>query len=206
MSLRIYLYHPRSQSKKDIFWQSIIIENEILANSGLPFYKYEYDPELDQTQLPCINCKPFDFRVLQYVAAEFLEEPDWVPGSRFEHFYETRYFPPFLHDDAARNKSHLICHSFAYGNYIPVDFGEVDISAEFLEGRGSSINLQHELEALALKLKLELGEYTPDFDLLYNQRCDDLNDLLWQAELMLLYLYNMTIASIKYNLIIDFSG
>ena len=69
---------------------------------------------------------------------------------------------------------------------------------------GSSINFCNELKEIADKLELDLGSYTPDLELLYENRFKELdNDLLEFEKMLLLFLYNMTLGSIKYDLIIE---
>ena len=72
---------------------------------------------------------------------------------------------------------------------------------------GSSIQLKDELTELADKLKLDLGNYTPDFELLCEERIYELeHDPLGFEKMLLLCLYNFCLASIKYDLIIELSG
>lgn len=76
----------------------------------------------------------------------------------------------------------------------------------FLRSLGSSISLRDELAWLACKLKLNVKKYNPDFEVLYKEREYEFkDDPLGFEKMLLLYLYNISLASVIHNLIIQFS-
>jgi hypothetical protein len=205
MSLKIYLDNPElGDSKK--FNESNIALNQALTSINLPEYEYNYDLAMNLLVDPTIYCKGFDLQFLRYIAAEFLEEPEWSPGSRFEEFLLTRRIPNFLLDDGARLKSHLIHHYASCGCYVPLDFGMKEVPLNFLLEIGSSIALKNELENLALKLNLNLESNIMNADELEEKRINSLDSVFWRAELMLLKMHNLATASIECNLIILLNG
>ena len=119
-----------------------------------------------------------------------------------------RYEPndaDLLKEVFGEKQSHFILHSDLVGDYVPVFFENRVVPDWFLTNLGSSIHCCNELEEMAHKLKLSLGSYTPNFQILYEQRFDDLaDDILYPEKFMLLELYNIMLASIKHNLLISF--
>lgn len=148
-------------------------------------------------------CWPSDLNYLKFVAAKLQESPKWTPDKNFK---SQQISVDLKKKFIAKNRSHLICHENYAGFYVPVSFQDKHLPEQFLVAIGSSIDLRSELKEIADKLKLNLGDYTPDFGLLFERREPELrNDVLIFEKFVLLYLYNMALASIRYNLIIQFS-
>lgn len=103
------------------------------------------------------------------------------------------------------NKSHLICHLSCTGYFIPVKFNSEILPNKYLTTFGSSVNLCNELKEIAGRLRFDLGDYTPDLNLLFDQRIDELenNDPILSEKILILYLYNFCLASIKNGLAIS---
>lgn len=196
MSLIIRLIGHKYGLRKEIAYI-----NEELSQCGLPEYRYSPKVFPSDTVLPWINCRRSDIDYLKFIAAKLQENPKWTPDKDFIN----QKIPFDLKQKfIAENKSHLICHSYCYGYYVPIDFQNVSLPDRFLDYMGSSINFCNELKDIAGKLKLDLSSYTPDLELLYEQRFKELdNDLLEFEKMLLLFLYNMTLGSINYDLIIQ---
>lgn len=180
--------------------------NEELRQGGLPTYQYSPKTLPDDTILPWLVLRPSDLDYLKFVAAKLRENPKWTPGSDFIN----QKIPFDLKQKfIAEKKSHLICHANYYGEYVPLDFQDLPLPPHFFSSVGSSIgssiNLCNELKEIGGRLKLNLGSYTPDLELLHKQRFEELeNDLIGFEKMLLLYLYNFSLASIKHHLIIEF--
>ncbi|NET90608.1 MAG: hypothetical protein F6K45_21360 [Kamptonema sp. SIO1D9] len=178
--------------------------NQMLECCGLPCYRYLPKELSKDTLLPSVQYSSDDLDYLKFIAALLSIDPSWTPDRDFIN----KQIPFNLKKEIiAENKSHLICHHNCFGQYFPISFQDVDLPNDFLSTMGSSINLRDELVEIAEKLDLSLGEYTPDLDLLYEQRLPELQeDILGFEKMLLLDLYNISLGSIKHNLIINFSG
>ena len=205
MSLIIRLFGKKSDH--DVFRSTSGI-NETLREIGISDYQFYPKHLPDDITLPWLNIWRSKINYLKNIYLEFKMNPNWTPDSDSLFFGEDRYFFFDLAEEIiGENKSHLVWHSNYCSYYVPVEFKNISISDDELKFFGSSINLCHELKDLANKLNLDLGNYTPDFELLYEQRIYELeNDPLGFEKMLLLYLYNFCLASIKYDLIIEFSG
>lgn len=95
--------------------------------------------------------------------------------------------------------SHLVCDIRCTVFYIPVLFDKVIYKAGF-GSICSSISLREELEEIAEKLNLDIGEYTPNIDVLIKRSKEEFKfDFLGGHKLTLLCLYNLVLASISYG-------
>lgn len=185
------------------FRQTISAINESLQECNIPIYQYPFEFQPENYILPWMRCRPSDLDYLKFVAAELQENPNWTPSNNFAG---KKISVDLKKKFISENNSHLICHDYYTGFYVPVNFQNQHLSDLFLVSIGSSISLRNELEEIAYKLRLNLGNYTPDMELLFKQREQELqNDLLGFEKMLLLYLYNITLASIQHNLIIKFS-
>lgn len=183
--------------------QTIIEINQYLDEAGLPNYHLVPNLIPYDIPLPWIRWSWSDFNDLRYLAVKLIENLS-LTGDCVIDYPEIR--AELLNEQTEKNDSHLICHSPYYGYFVPVDFQNVALPDHFLNYIGSSINLRNELEDIADKLELDLGIYTPNFELLYQQRYEEFhNDSLGFEKFLILYLYNLVIASVKYNLIIEMS-
>ncbi|ACB52478.1 hypothetical protein cce_3130 [Crocosphaera subtropica ATCC 51142] len=179
--------------------------NEQLKQIGLSTYNFCPDRLPDDIVLPWLNISFSDINLLKNVFLELEANPDWTPESDSLFIGERIFFLSLAKEIFTEKQSHLLWHHNYFGCYVPIDFKDVLLPDDFLTSMGSSIQLKDELTELADKLKLDLGNYTPDFELLYEQRIYELeNDPLGFEKMLLLCLYNFCLASIKYNLIIEF--
>jgi hypothetical protein len=183
--------------------QTFLYLNKILMSAGLPIYQYAPKMLSQETVLPWMKCWPSDLDYLKFIAAQLKENPNWNPD---KNFVGQRISVDLKRKFIAENKSHLICHENYTGFYIPVDFKDKCLPDMFLRSLGSSISLRDELAWLACKLKLNVKKYNPDFEILYKEREYELkDDPLGFEKMLLLYLYNLSLASVTHNLIIEFS-
>jgi hypothetical protein len=133
-----------------------------------------------------------------------------------------------------RADSHLVCHNCYGGYFIPIEFGKIKFpvwevyidlcdvmfSQSMLFSIGSSIALRKELEEIALYLNFDLNKYFIPNSILYNEKIVKIlneHELFEYSETvaleifgyeksLLLQLYNVVLASIKYDLMISLSG
>jgi hypothetical protein len=201
MSLSIDILSKKSHSK-DFLDESIVNINQELDFHGLPKYKYPLNELPKDIQFPWICWSSSDFSNLQYFAVKVKEklklEYDDVFDDRDIKF-------ELMKEHWKKNQSHLICHSTYIGFYVPLDFKGATLPDGFLETIGSSISLRNELIEISDHINFDLGEYTPDLEVLYERRRVELEeDPLRYEKSLVLSMYNMTLASINYNLIIGF--
>ena len=185
------------------FQKKISNINKLLIECDLPVYQYPFKLQSEKYILPSLVCWPSDLDYLKFVGAQLKENPDWTPN---KDFVGQRISVDLKRKFIAENKSHLICHENYTGFYIPVDFKDKCLPDMFLRSLGSSISLRDELAWLACKLKLNVKKYNPDFEVLYKEREYEFkDDPLGFEKMLLLYLYNISLASVIHNLIIQFS-
>jgi hypothetical protein len=184
--------------------QGIANVNNTLKRIGV--LNHELTPMLipKNTTIPYLNLKCYDIECLQFVAAQLKENPRWKPSSCFT---SQSIHPDLKMKFVLENKSHLICHSSIFGCFVPVKFGNLLLPPELLIVFGSSFNLCNELKEIAGRLNFDLGKYNPNFEVLFEQRFNELeDDPIASEKLSMLYMYNMCLGSIKHQLIISFSG
>jgi hypothetical protein len=178
--------------------------NEKIANINLLRYEFTSQPISNNTVLPQkTKLRYTDFTRLKLIASELDKNPKWTPDN---YFTAQSMLPRLQEKYILENKSHLICHLSYTGYFIPVKFNSELLPNKCLMTFGSSINLCNELKEVAGRLRLNLGHYTPDLDLLFDQRIDELedNDPILSEKILILYLYNFCLASIKNDLAISF--
>jgi hypothetical protein len=178
--------------------------NERLKEIGILNYEFTSKTIPNDTILPWLCLRVSDLDYLKFIAAKLKENPKWTPENNFVN----QKIPFDLKQKFIKeNKSHLICHSNCFGLYVPVKFRNLSLPSEYLYSFGSSVNLCNELKEIAGRLKLNLGIYTPDLTILHQHRFEELeNDPIGFEKMLILYLYNFCLASIKYDLIIDLWG
>lgn len=192
--------------------------NKELSFYGLPNYEPNYNifAEIINGNImlpgdsePGIDLSRSDKRILHQlktIALELEYNPQWTPGDN-SLFVNQPIYLDLLKEVFGDKQSHFIYHNNYSGCYVTLSFNNISVPYDFIFNIGSSINLAQELREVADKLNLELGDYTPDLVPLARKRYDELiEDPIGDAKFMLLELYNMAIASIKYNLILVFSG
>lgn len=191
--------------------------NEELSFYGLPNYDPNYSifTEITNGNIilpgdyePGIDLSLSDKRILRQlktIALELEYNSQWSPGDD-SLFINQPIYLDLLKEVFGEKQSHFIVHNSYSGCYVPLNFNNISVPYDFISNIGSSINLINELREVADKLNLELGDYTPDLFALAKERYDELiEDPIGDAKLMLLELYNIAFASIKYNLIISFA-
>jgi hypothetical protein len=190
----------------DHYYSQHLVDNVNRTLKEIGIMDHEIAPQLINSDviLPCIDTKSFDIDCLQFVAAKLKEDPAWRPDA---DFIRQPINPDVKEQFILENRSHLICHSRYYGCYVPIDFHDISLPPKCLLDFGSSFNLCDELKAIAKILNFDLGDYNPDFDLLLQQRYYELeNDPIFSEKMLILYLYNMCLGSIKHKLTIVFCG
>lgn len=178
--------------------------NEMLKTIGILNYKFTAKNIQNDIVLPWVKLSRTSINYLKNVFLELEYNPHWTPESGSLFIGESMFFFDLAKEIFGEKKSHFVWNRHLGNCYVPVEFQNIYVPDEFLRNLGSSINLCNELKELANKLKLDLGDYTPDFELLYEQRvCEFENDILGNEKMFILYLYNFCLASIKYDLLID---
>ena len=202
MSLQIQLM--RKKNEENSFVESTIdFINQDLYSLDLPVYTHPVDFNLHEVELPYINWSYSKFASLRRFVLKIKEGISLEPDDVFDH----PEIQAELMDKYVRNgESHLFSHCDFDGYFVPVEFGNRELPNAFLFNIGSSLRLNIELLEVAEKINLNLGSYTSNFTLLYDQRIDEIeNDLLGVEKFHLLCLYNLSLASIMYNLVIIIS-
>jgi hypothetical protein len=201
MSLIIRL--EGQSGEKDIGIMTANINSQ-LREIGVIHYKFSPKVIPDETILPCLCLRATSISYLKFVAAKFKANPKWIPD---ESFSSQKITSESYEKFRKENKSHLICHNNSFGCYVPVKFPDSSLPSGCLFSFGSSVNLCNELKEIAGRLQFDLGEYTPDLEVLAQNRWDELEgDQLFFEKAMILYLYNFCLASVQHGLIIHFSG
>lgn len=176
--------------------------NEALEEENLPTYN---GPNLWQQGIdaPGMDWLYSESEPLEFLAAKFIENPSWIPPINRQDYSIISGIS--YHKIIQERKSHIVGMPNTFGYYVPVYFDfPLWHKCPML---GSSIALRDELQCLAIKLNLDLGEYTPDFGVLRAKREQELEkDAFGLEKWTLLCLYNLAIASIRYDSIIVFSG
>lgn len=206
MSLSIGLVRKFSDEViSNLFTQDLISINQVLQAHSLPHHIEPVATVIEGDILPWISCAYSQIHDLRYITAKFIENPTWLPDISQQ---KNREISQELYNKILQDKhSHFLYHSDVFGYYVPIDF-ETFIVDEKIRGGlvGSSNHLLKELEELAEKLNFNLGEYTPDFKQLSQQRRDELeNDSLKDPKWLLLCLYNIALASVRYGSAIYFN-
>lgn len=193
--------------------------NESLEAYGIPRYEpnYNFEAELkrDKIRLFSVYDAPgIDLyrsnkailRRLKTIAIELEFDPNWTAESD-ALFVGEPIDNDLLKEVFGEKQSHFILHWDITEYYVPVSFNDVSVPDWFLWTIGSSINLRDELQEIADKLKFNLGNYTPDFQMLYEERFDELvDDTLFFEKFMLLKIYNIALGSVKHNLLIEINS
>jgi hypothetical protein len=213
MSLTISLQHPTLKE--------LISINQELSRSNLP--PYTYDKHLVPTDIRFPNFSwpsvdRYHYNNLKIISAKLWQDPNWITDGDFIHPQyqkdsEVEFEKYLLEEAMAQDKSHLICLSRYGGNYIPVDFGSIDLPLWSIRGCGSSVNLCRELEFIASSLQFDLNRHHPylswvkEWDADYKQEIDTMyeEDILMSEKRILCQLYNIASFSVKYNLIVVFN-
>ncbi|NET91149.1 MAG: hypothetical protein F6K45_24170 [Kamptonema sp. SIO1D9] len=181
--------------------------NEQIRKIGILNYQLTSKSIPKNAILPRIRLSPSDLNFLKNLFLELEYNSNWSINNNYLFIGEKVFFEDIATDILKDKKSHLISHYNFCGYYVPIDFQGFSVPNEFLKYIGSSINLIDELKCMANKINLDFGNYTPDLKVVYNQRINEFeNDFLGFEKLLILYLYNICLASIKYNLVINFSG
>jgi hypothetical protein len=206
MSLSIGLVRKFSDEViSNIFTEDFIAINRVLQAHSLPPHIEPGETVIEGEILPWTSCSYSQIHDLRYMIAKFIENPTWLPDISRQ---KNREISQELYARIRQEKrSHFLCHSDVFGYYVPIDFEKFIVDETIRGGLvGSSIRLTKELEELAEKLNFNLGEYTPDFKQLSQQRRDELdNDSLKNQKWLLLCLYNIALASIRYGNAIYFN-
>lgn len=178
--------------------------NECLSAVGIEPYNFIPKELHTNTNLPWVAWDRSDTEYLKFIAARLKLDPNWQPD---ENFKSQRISSELLEYFAEENRSHLICASINGYTYVPVEFpNSLSLPPGFLFNIGSSINLMNELKdiAKALKFNLENWSYEADLEFLYDSRYQELEcENLFYEKWTLLSLYNIALASIRHNLLID---
>jgi hypothetical protein len=178
--------------------------NEGLKEIGILNYEFSPKSLSDDVILPWLKLSTSDLDYLKFVAAKLKGDSHWIPGMNFVNQKIPFNLKKVFIDE---NKSHLICHDNYSGIFVPVMFRDTSLPPTCLVNFGSSINLCNELKEIAGRLKLVLGNYNPDLENLHQQRQKELqDDPIGFEKMLVLYLYNFCLASIRHGLIISFSG
>ncbi len=201
--------------KSEFFFERYKYVNDKLNSYGLDNYDVKLSDtlpnEIEPSSIQLSRWVRKAFKNLKIIAIELEYNPKWTPQSDSLLFDKTtNYTNEILSEIFGKKQSHLILHSQLNGSgyYVPVDFKNIYVPDRFLNTLGSSISLRNELKKLANQLKFDLGTYSTNFDSLYDSKVDELfdkADILADEKLVLLVLYHMSLASIKYNLLITFS-
>jgi hypothetical protein len=194
--------------------------NSILYLYNISKYKQQLKPEnvfYGITSLPSLEWRTSYFTHLQYTYLKLKEGLGLEPNDIYD---DPEIKLELLSKYRLLGKSHLICHSYFYGYYVPVDFKDVNLQGSDLLSLGSSINLQNELLEIALYLDFDLNKWFFSNLIISNEKIPKIlneDELFRYAETvgleifgyekgLLLQLYNVVLASIKYDLIITLSG
>ena len=181
--------------------------NEELGEIGLSNCQLTPVKLSSDTILPWMNTARSNINCLKNLYLELQLNSEWTPNSESIFVGEQVFFQDLAEEILGEKQSHLVWHHNYCSFYIPVDFKNIPVPRNILMTLSSSVNLCNELKEMASRIDLDLGNYTPDLELLYEQRINELeDDFLCLEKMLILYLYNFCLASIKHNLIIEFSG
>ncbi|WP_310485069.1 hypothetical protein [Chamaesiphon sp. VAR_48_metabat_403] len=213
MSLIIYLKDPTSEE--------LISINKELSRSKLPPYNYDESLVPKDIKFPDFNwgfTDRYHYNNLKIISAKLWQNPNWITDRDFVHPQyrkdsEIELEKYLLEEVRIQDKSHLACPSFYGTDYIPVDFGSIDLPLWSITYYGSSVNLCRELEFIASSLQFDLDRHHPYFawakewDKEWEQEIDIMydEDILMGEKRILCQLYNIASLSIKYNLIVVFN-
>jgi hypothetical protein len=195
MSLTIHL----TGYGKEYFRKNLIeYINEVLDECNLPSYHNKHVRLPSAEELPSISWSWRKLRHLQFVAIQLAKNPTWRPPE--DSFYEQKASQSCYQKFYDENNSHLICCA-RYNDgalFVPIEFPKNSLlnCNHHLCYFGSSFNLRNELKIIAYKLGFDLRKYDPNIG--------D-SDILAHEKFMMFQLYQMTIKSIEYNLIIEFN-
>jgi hypothetical protein len=178
--------------------------NEKIKGINLSGYEFMSKAISSNTILPQkTKLRYSEFARLKLIASELSKDPNWLPTNPFT---AQSMLPRLQEKYILENRSHLICHVSHSGYFIPVKFNDEILPSRCLVTFGSSINLCGELKEIAGRLRFDLGQYTPELDFLFDQKINELedNDPILSEKMLILYLYNFCLASIKSGLAISF--
>jgi hypothetical protein len=173
--------------------------NEELEKCNLPIYQNKHINLPNKDELPSFSWSWRELDHLQFIAIQLADNPTWRPqeNSPCEAKISQACYQKFYNE----NKSHLICCGRYCDNlFVPIKFPKDALlnCNHHLCSLGSSINLSEELKIMAYKLGFDLRKYNPDIDF-------DEDEYLVCEKFVIFKLYRMTLASIKYNLILEFN-
>jgi hypothetical protein len=200
MGLSIYLL---AGCNPDHCKKEVIRINKVLETEHLPTYNEPHTLQLDETELPEIEWLYSISEPLELLAGKFIENPSWIPPINRQDYYP---ISATSHKKMIqKGESHIVCLPKIIGYYVPVYFKSLLLHQSPL--LGSSIAFRDELKCLAIKLNLDLGEYTPHFEILRAERKQELEkDPFGSEKWTLLCLYNLATASIRSGSTIVFNG
>jgi hypothetical protein len=173
--------------------------NEELNRCNLPVYQDKRINLPSADELPGFSWSKREIDNLKFIAIKQSNNPTWRPpeDSIYDFKIDRDCYQRFYNE----NKSHLICCDTSKGTlFVPIKFPEnalLDCN-HHLSDFGSSINLSEELKIIAYKLGFDLRKYDPNID--FNE-----DDYLAHEKFIAFKLYSMALASIKYNLILEFN-
>lgn len=177
--------------------------NQELKAADLPLHDEPQASLFEDIYLPEIEWRYSKSECLEFIAAKFIEDPSWIPPTNREDYRVISTIS--LQKIFQSRRSHIVCLPKNVGYYVPVDFKLSLLDRSF--GLGSSLAFRDELKELAIKLNLNLGDYTPHFERLRIEREQGLKeDPFGQEKWILLCLYNLATASINYGSAIVFAG
>ena len=193
-----------STSVFDRIQEDFVAINKTLQKQGLPAHMETVDSGEENLKFPEVCWRYSSIHYLRYLAAKFIENPLWVPDKASAN--KSKIPARLCKQICEEKQSHLICHSDFDGYYLPIDFELIIFDREVGVCLGSSVQLHKELEDLAKKLNLDLGDYTPDLEELFKVREREFKkDFLGTHKWLLLCLYNIATASILYESAIRFT-
>ncbi|MGV0107238.1 hypothetical protein NSTCB13_06101 [Nostoc sp. DSM 114160] len=200
MGLSIYLL---AGCNSDQCKREVTRINQVLEEEHLPTYNEPYTSQIEESDLPEIEWLYSTSEPLELLAAKFIENPSWILPINRQDYYP---ISATSHKKIIqKGQSHIVCLPQISGYYVPVYFKSLLLHRSPL--LGSSIAFRDELQCLAIKLNLDLGEYTPHFGALRAEREQELEkDAFGSEKWTLLCLYNLAVASIRYSSAIVFGG
>jgi hypothetical protein len=180
--------------------------NHTLHSYNLPEYKRPHKPNINGELLPSLVWRTSNFTHLQYI---YVKLKEGLSLELDEVYDDPEIKLELLNKHRLIGESHLICHGYFYGYYVPIDFKDVKLPSSDLLSLGSSINLRNELLEIASKINFDLEKHIvldsiPIHEKIPKMLEDD--ELLSYEENLVLELYVMALASIEYDLVISLSG
>ena len=191
----------RRRNNTSSFNSTINFINQELCSFNLSEYIYLDNIDDYELELPQISWSYRTFGMLRDLIIKVKEGISLEPDDVFDHpEIKSELWKKYID----KGESHLICHCDYKGFFVPINFHSRKLPGTFLSTIGSSMNLRNELVEIAGSLDFTLGNYNPNHTLLYEQRENELeSDPLGHEKFLVLRLYNMAVASIMYNLVIE---